>query len=60
MTDCSCEMCQTLRATITALPGEEIQPAEIEQWLQLLNDDRPPLWDWQAERRKAQRQPTKG
>ncbi len=60
MTDCSCEMCQTLRATITAAPGEAINPAEVEQWLQLANENRPPLWDWQAERRKALRPQTEG
>lgn len=60
MIDCSCEMCQTLRATITAAPGEAIDPAEIEQWLQLPNEDRPPLCDWQAERRKAQQLQTEG
>jgi hypothetical protein len=60
MTNCTCEKCQTLRATITATPGEAINPAEIEQWLQLPNEKRPPLWGRQAERRKAQRQPAEG
>jgi hypothetical protein len=53
-------MCQTLRATITAAPGETINPAEVEQWLQLPNQNRPPLWDWQAERHKALRPQTEG
>jgi hypothetical protein len=53
-------MCQTLRATIKAAPGEAINPAEVEQWLQLPNENRPPLWDWQAERRKAQQLQTEG
>jgi hypothetical protein len=48
-------MCTVLRATITTAHSEAIERVEAEQWLQLPNEKRPPLWDWQAERRKAQR-----